>query len=82
MKKKLLAILLVVFASAAILTGCGGKDGGGKGDKKEGGGSSGITKFKEDGVTLKWWIVGGTAEYYQHYFSEMKGLQKIQEETG
>ena len=85
MKKKLLAILLTAIASAAILTGCtnnsnGGSEGGDS--KEEGSTSSGITKYKEDGVTLKWWVVGGTEEYYQHYFSEMKGLQKIQEETG
>ena len=85
MKKKLLAILLTAIASAAILTGCtSNSDSGSEGgdSSEEGGISTGITKYKEDGVTLKWWIVGGTAEYYQHYFSEMKGLQKIQEETG
>ena len=79
MKKKILTILLAAIASAAIFTGCG-KDG--DGDSSVGGGSTEIGKFKEDGVTLKWLLFGGQDEYYQYYFSEMKGLQKIQEETG
>lgn len=81
MKKKLLTILVAAMACAAVFTGCTGKDD----DENKPGGSSeqtGISKFKEDGVTLKWWVVGGHEEYYQHYFSEMKGLQKIQDETG
>ena len=82
MKKKLLAILLAAMACAVIFTGCT-SGGGSEGDSSDGSGSStGITKYKEDGVTLTWWIVGGHEEYYQHYFAEMKGLQKIQEETG
>lgn len=82
MKKKILTILLAAIACAAVFTGCtsgGGSEGGSSKDKSA---NTGISKYKEDGVTLTWWIVGGTAEYYQHYFSEMKGLQKIQEETG
>lgn len=83
MKKKLLTLLLTAIASAAILTGCtNNTDGGSEGGSSEGGSSVGISKYKEDGVTLKWWVVGGHEEYYQHYFSEMKGLQEIQEKTG
>ncbi len=83
MKKKLLMLLLAAMTAAAIFTGCGKSDGEGDGDSKdEKGSSAGISKFKEDNVTLQWWLVGGHDEYYQHYFAEMKGLQQIQKETG
>ena len=81
MKKKFLTILLAAIASAAVFTGCTSNSGS-DADSSDGSTNSGISKYKEDNVTLSWWIVGGTEEYYQHYFSEMKGLQKIQEETG
>lgn len=84
MKKKLLTFLVAAMACAAVFTGCT-KGGSGDNDKKDPdkkNESTGISKFKEDGVTLKWWVVGGHEEYYQHYFAEMKGFQKIQEETG
>lgn len=33
-------------------------------------------------VTVSWWLMGGSDEYYQHYWSEMEGMKKIQENTG
>lgn len=82
MKKKFLTVLVAALACAAVFTGCGKGGGNDKKDPEKKNENTGISKFKEDGVTLRWWIVGGHEEYYQHYFAEMKGLQKIQEETG
>lgn len=81
MKKKSLIVLLAAAALATVLSGCGSNGGSGDSEDKKTE-SSGIKKFKEDNVTLEWWLVGGHDEYYQHYFADMKGLQKIQEETG
>lgn len=85
MKKRILSLLLVASMTLSMaLVGCGksttSSDPGSKGDSKTA--SAGISKFEKDGVVLKWWLVGGHDEYYQHYFEDMKGLQKIQEETG
>lgn len=82
MKKKFLTVLVAALACAAVFTGCGKDGDNDKKDPDKKSENTGISKFKEDGVTLQWWLVGGHEEYYQHYFAEMKGLQKIQEETG
>lgn len=82
MKKKVIMLLVAVMACAALLTGCE-KTSGDDNEAK----ASTIEKFKKDGkevdgITLKWWLVGGHDEYYQYYFKEMKGLQEIQKATG
>ncbi len=83
MKKRVLALLLAVAMTCSMFAvGCGDKKGGNNGDNNGESTSAGISKFEKDGVTLDWWVVGGHDEYYQHYFAEMKGMQKIQEETG
>lgn len=84
MKKRVLALLLIAAMTCSMfLVGCKDGDGtqtGSKGGKTNA--SAGINKFEKEGVELDWWLIGGHDEYYQHYFADMKGLQKIQEETG
>lgn len=78
MKKKfLLGILCLTIA--ATLFGCEKKTE----EKPKSSNDSTDTEFKAwpENVTLGWWLIGGTNEYYQHYFTEMKGWQKIQERT-
>ena len=71
MKRKIVSILLFAILVCLVLAGC-------KGQK-----TSESKKFSEDGeITVTWWLMGGTDEYYQHYWKEMKSLQKIQEITG
>ncbi len=87
MKKKLLLLLMAAMTCAALLAGCGGGDGDSKdGDSKTEGedkSATKISKFEKEGVTLEWMVFGTMPEeYYQHYFEEMKGFQKIEEETG
>ena len=86
MKKRILTILLVMtMVCSVFLVGCEEKDKTTDGKKTEDGAASvgpGIKKFEKEGVELSWWLIGGHDEYYQYYFAEMKGLQKIQEETG
>lgn len=36
----------------------------------------------DEDITITWCIFAGKDEYYQYYWKEMKGLQKIQENTG
>lgn len=79
MKKKfLLGVLCLTIA--ASLFGCTKKE-----NKKENNnsGDGKDTEFEAwpENITLGWWLIGGTNEYYQHYFAEMKGWQKIQERT-
>lgn len=76
-KKVLLGILCLTIA--ATLFGCEKK----KKNEPNNQGGSGDSTFEAwpENITLGWWLIGGTNEYYQHYFSEMKGWQKIQERT-
>lgn len=37
---------------------------------------------KDKDITVTWFLIAGSDEYYQHYWSEMKGLQAIQQITG
>jgi len=70
MKKKVLAMIVFAMLACLVFAGC-----------KGGKGESSIEGWEEDNVTLTWWLVGGTDEYYSYYWSEMKSLQKIQELT-
>lgn len=72
MKKKILAVLIFSVLACLIFAGC---------DQGSGSSSSSIEGWEEDGVTLTWWLVGGTDTYYSYYWSEMKSLQKVQELT-
>lgn len=79
MKKRILSLGLVLAMTATLFAGCGGND-----DKGSGGASTSSTveKWDEGDVTVSWWLMGGTDEYYQYYWSEMKGLQQLQNNVG
>lgn len=68
MKKKIISLFFIILITLVMLAGC--RDGG-----------SVVKKWDED-VTLTWWIVGGSDEYYQHYWSEMESWKEIQKRTG
>ena len=71
MKQKAGAIILFALLVCLLAAGCKGEKG--QSDKK----------FSDDkDVTVTWWLMGGTDQYYQYYWKEMKALQKIQEITG
>ncbi len=79
MKKKIYLLGLCIIA-AVCLFGCSpskGDDSEKESEKLE---ESDFEPWPEN-ITLGWWLIGGTDEYYQHYFQEMKGWQKIQERT-
>lgn len=84
MKKRLLSSALVLaMVSALFIGGCGDK----KSNNSGGGTDENWQTYqektgKDEDVTVTWWVMGGTDEYYQEYWTEMKGLQKIQEITG
>ncbi len=78
MKKRLISIGLVAVMAVAMLAGCGG-GGGSTSDVK---GDPDAKKFPEEGKTVTWWLMGGTDEYYQYYWDEMKGIQAIQNSVG
>lgn len=67
MKKKIMALMVFAALVCLVLVGC---------DEKK----SSVDAWDEN-VTLTWWLMGGDDEYYQHYWSEMKCMQKIQELT-
>lgn len=77
MKKRLLSAALVLsMVSALFIGGCGS-------EKKTTESKLYQQKTgKDEAVTVTWWILGGQDQYYQSYWKEMKGLQKIQEITG
>lgn len=85
MRKRLLSsVLVAAMASALLIGGCGGKD---SGSNSASGTDENWETYqektgKDEAVTVSWWVMGGTDEYYQDYWTEMKGLQKIQEITG
>lgn len=85
MRKRMLALVLALsMVCATFVAGCG-KEKETDSTKTEDSGdsiSAGISKFEKEGVSLQWWLVGGKEEFYQYYFTEMKGWQKLQEETG
>lgn len=86
MKKRILSSALVVaMASAMLVTGCkGGKEESNTpgGSKQENVQTYQEKSGKKGDVTVSWWVMGGTDEYYQDYWTEMKGLKKIQETVG
>ena len=82
MKKKIISSALIVFTTVSMLAGCGGNKA-----KNEQKGNSEIQTYQEKSgvegdVTVTWWLMGGMDEYYQKYWSEMKGLKQIQADTG
>lgn len=66
MKKRLIAIILFALLSCLIMAGCDS-------------GKNTEVKAWDENVTLTWWLMGGDDDYYQHYWSEMKSFQKLQE---
>ncbi len=77
MKKKfLLGVLCLTIA--VTLFGCEKKT---EEKPKSDGGKDTTFEAWPENVTLGWWLIGGADEYYQHYFSEMRGWQEIQEKT-
>lgn len=82
MKRKIISACLIVIMLIVMLAGCG-KDNKSKSVNDNVVIETYQEKSGEDrDVTVTWWIMGGMDEYYQYYWSEMKGLQKIQENTG
>ena len=79
MKKRLISMGLVAAMALAMLAGCGGGSGSTGGDVQ---GDPEAKKFPEEGKVVSWWLMGGADEYYQYYWSEMKGLQAIQNSVG
>lgn len=81
MKKKVLLGLLCMTIAAALF-GCGNGSSSDENQSSNDNSSTDVT-FEpwSENVTLSWWLIGGTAEYYQHYFAEMKGWQEIQDRT-
>ncbi len=77
MKKKVLLGLLCLTIAASLF-GCNKKLSENENTKDNQ--DSEFEAWPEE-VTLGWWLIGGTNEYYQHYFSEMKGWKEIQEKT-
>jgi putative aldouronate transport system substrate-binding protein len=77
MKKKFLLGLVSLMVAASFF-GCGKKK---DNTDKTGNDSDSTFEAWPEEVTLGWWLIGGTDEYYQHYFQEMKGWQEIQERT-
>ncbi len=45
-------------------------------------GDPNVEKWEEEGVTVSWYLVGGSDTYYQTYWSEMKSMQAIQASVG
>lgn len=84
MKKRVLSLLLVLAMGCTMFVGCSkndGNDSAGKGSDDNWQTYQEKTGDKAD-VTVTWWVMGGTDEYYQNYWTEMKGLKKIQDITG
>ena len=71
MKKKIIALLTFAVLACLVFAGC----------KKESSGGDADVEAWDENVTVSWWLVGGTDQYYQYYWKEMKSLQKIQELT-
>lgn len=76
MKRRIIAVALIGAMLAALVGGCGTK---GSGDTEKSANETSVEPWEEDGVTVTWWLMGGPDTYYQTYWSEMKGLQKLQE---
>lgn len=81
---KKLKFIFLVLAVLCTCSACGKKENGGN---VSGDSNIEIPTYQEksgtdEDVTIKWWLMGGSDEYYQHYWSEMKGLQAIQQATG
>lgn len=66
MKHRIISLVLFALCVGMIFVGC---------DDEE------VKKWDEE-VTLTWWVVGDSDEYYQHYWAEMKSWQEIQKRTG
>ncbi len=80
MKKRLLSLLTLAVMLTVMLAGC---DGGGKKSGTLGeGGDPNAKKFEEEGLTVTWWLMGGSDTYYQSYWKEMKSLKAIQASVG
>jgi len=83
MKKKILSLILVFMLTIGLISGCDFMNMGNKNDIGGGDIPSYQEKSGEDKkITVTWWLMGGMDKYYQSYWSEMKGLKKIQSITG
>ncbi len=86
MRKKLISLGMIASLSIGMIAGCGSSESTSN--------SSNITddsvkpyyevtgKAEDKDITISWCIIGGKDEYYQHYWSEMKGIQAVQSITG
>ncbi len=77
MKKRLMAVLLMLGMFALMVAGCGS----GSDDLGEDGDPDAVA-FEEEGLTVTWWLVGGSDTYYQTYWTEMKSMKAIQASVG
>lgn len=84
MKKRVLSLSLVLALACTMFVGCGKNgDGGSNNDKAKDDWQTYQDKTgNDDPVTVSWWIMGGNDEYYKYYWSEMKGIQAIEDITG
>ncbi len=79
MKKKIVSSVLAAAMLLCLLAGCG--SGSTDGTAKTASDPD-AKKFETEGITVSWWLMGGTDEYYQTYWTEMEGLKAIQESVG
>lgn len=68
MKRKIISVILLALLAVLVFAGC-----------KEN--EETVEKWDEE-VTLTWFLIGGSDEYYNHYWSEMASWKEIQERTG
>lgn len=86
MKKKLLSACMVCALGTGMIAGCGSDDAGKDSINVK---DDSVKPYyevtgdeKDKDIAVSWFLIGGSDEYYQHYWEEMKGLQVIQQVTG
>lgn len=84
MKREILGIVIVIAVSCFMFAGCSEKK---DKDKQNTAVDHNWQTYQEktgtdQDVTIDWWLVGGQEEYYKYYWTEMKGLKRIQDICG